>query len=279
MTPKIYILLPVHNRKEITRLFVDSLKKQTFPNFQLLLIDDGSTDGTAEMVKEVIPSVVIIQGSGDWWWAGSLQQGLNWLKEHKVEDSDLILFINDDVEFESHYLETAARVMASKKRTLVLSKFVASDYQVMETGIFADLRHFTFELVKPDQQINCLSTRGLFVKWMDVKEIGNFRPDFLPHYGSDYEYTLRAFRKGLVCETSGDLLIMPNLEATGFHKLEKAELLSSIKKLFSRKSPSNPVYRSMLVLLTVPPIWIMPNLIRVWAQAARMIASLLIKRN
>ena len=73
MKNKIYILLPVHNRKEITRGFVECLKAQTFQDYRLVLIDDGSNDGTADMVKESIPSVTVLRGIGDWWWAGSLQ--------------------------------------------------------------------------------------------------------------------------------------------------------------------------------------------------------------
>ena len=49
--PKIYILLPVHNRREVTRGFVECLAAQTFSDYHLVLIDDGSTDGTAEMVQ------------------------------------------------------------------------------------------------------------------------------------------------------------------------------------------------------------------------------------
>ena len=94
---KIYILLPVHNRKEITRGFIECLKTQTFQDYHLVLIDDGSNDGTAVMVKEHIPSATVLRGTGDWWWAGSLQQGIEWLRQQKVHDDDAVLMINDDV--------------------------------------------------------------------------------------------------------------------------------------------------------------------------------------
>ena len=61
-TSKIYILLPVHNRRDQTKTFIDCLTAQTYQNYHLILIDDGSTDGTAEMVQSKIPLAIIIKG-------------------------------------------------------------------------------------------------------------------------------------------------------------------------------------------------------------------------
>ena len=92
----LYVLLPVHNRITITDGFIACLLSQTFKNYHLILIDDGSNDGTSEMVRSKVPNLTIIRGQGDWWWAGSLQQGLNCLKSQQLSNDDLVLFINDD---------------------------------------------------------------------------------------------------------------------------------------------------------------------------------------
>ena len=270
--PKIYILLPTHNRKEITRAFVECLKAQTFVDYHLVLIDDGSTDGTAEMVKVSIPSATVLRGTGDWWWAGSLQQGLSWLKGQRVKDDALVLFINDDVSFEPDYLESAVRVMADKQGVLVLSRYkdpLSGD--IHESGVAADLRWLTFKVAASAVQINCLSTRGLFVHWADVKKIGDFHPTLLPHYQSDYEYTIRAHRKGLKCETSADLFIVPNYETTGYHVISEKNFITFLRKKFSKKSNVNPVYWSSFIVLTADSIWAIINLARIWAGACRSI--------
>ena len=62
MNQKVFLLLPVHNRKEVTGEFIQCLLRQTYQSYRLVLIDDGSTDGTAEMVSQAIPGVVVIQG-------------------------------------------------------------------------------------------------------------------------------------------------------------------------------------------------------------------------
>ena len=48
----ISIVIPVHNRRELTRNCLLSLQKQTYKNFSVIIVDDGSTDGTSEMIQK-----------------------------------------------------------------------------------------------------------------------------------------------------------------------------------------------------------------------------------
>src|SRR5450631_2537264 len=107
MMQKVYILLPVHNRREVTERFIDCLAVQIYSNYHLILIDDGSTDGTAEMAQAKIKNLTVLNGRGDWWWAGSLQQGINWLDQHGVRDRDIVVFANDDITFEADFFQKA----------------------------------------------------------------------------------------------------------------------------------------------------------------------------
>ncbi|MGH6630763.1 MAG: glycosyltransferase family 2 protein, partial [Burkholderiales bacterium] len=192
---KVFIVLPVHNRREVTRKFVECLKRQTYAPYHLILVDDGSTDGTAEMVREGIPGATVIRGNGGWWWAGSLQQGLNWLKAAQPVTGDVVLFINDDVLFDRVYLRSALDVLRVNPGSMLLSRLRdPRSGEVRESGVHADLRRMNFTIASSAAEVNCLSTRGLFIKWGDVTKISNFHPSFLPHYWSDYEYTIRATR-------------------------------------------------------------------------------------
>ena len=48
----IYVITAVHNRYEITKKFISNLKKQTFSDYRLLLVDDGSTDNSLSILKD-----------------------------------------------------------------------------------------------------------------------------------------------------------------------------------------------------------------------------------
>ena len=118
---KLYILLPVHNRRDQTEAFINCLTAQTYRNHHLILIDDGSTDGTAELVQERIPSATILKGQGNWWWAGGLQRGIDWLHKASIEDRDIVLMINDDVTFDPYFLEKGAKLLSQHPKTLIHS--------------------------------------------------------------------------------------------------------------------------------------------------------------
>ena len=111
MNEKVFILLPVHNRRAITEKFVDCLAAQTYSNYHLILIDDGSTDGTSEMVRGKIGNLTVLTGKGDWWWAGSLQQGVDWLKDKTLCDDDIVLMVNDDVEIFPDFIATGCALL------------------------------------------------------------------------------------------------------------------------------------------------------------------------
>lgn len=276
---KVYILLPVHNRVEITRDFIECLCQQTFSSYHLVLIDDGSSDGTAEMVQQKLPGTTVLRGNGNWWWAGSLQRGLNWIKTQSPNNDSIVLFINDDVRFAPDYLENAARVMQQKTGTLVLSRIQENNSgHILESGITANLKWLGFKIADSQDQINCLSTRGLFARWTDIQAIGSFRYRLLPHYLSDYEYTIRAFKKGMKTETSADLLLMVNTETTGYREHNEEHLSDYLRNLFSKKSANNPVYMSIFILIVMNPIWVLPNLIWLWGRVVGAIARRIIRQ-
>lgn len=55
--PLITIGVSTYNRKDYLKLSLDSLLAQTYPNCEIIVVDDGSSDGTGEMVKECYPQV------------------------------------------------------------------------------------------------------------------------------------------------------------------------------------------------------------------------------
>ena len=62
--PELSIIVPVYNVDEYLSRCIDSILSQTYVDFELILVNDGSTDGTSEMIKEVIMSSEIENVSG-----------------------------------------------------------------------------------------------------------------------------------------------------------------------------------------------------------------------
>jgi len=272
MMQKIYILLPVHNRCAVTEHFIDCLAAQTYSNYHLILIDDGSTDNTDQMAQAKIKNITVLKGRGDWWWAGSLQQGINWLEQREARDRDIVLFANDDIMFEADFLQKAVGILDKLDAALLLPYLRDEKTgSPQESGVEADLQKLTFVTASSPDKINCLPTRGLFMRMADLRRIGGFYPWLLPHYLSDYEFTIRAYRKGLKLVTSANIAIQLDEEQTGYRSLENLDFIDFMKRFFSKKYVSNPIYWSTFILLTIPKSHILGHLFRLWVSTAKML--------
>lgn len=272
MMQKIYILLPAHNRSAVTERFIDCLAAQTYSNYHLILIDDGSTDNTDQMAQAKIKNITVLKGRGDWWWAGSLQQGINWLEQHAVKDRDIVLFANDDITFDADFLQKAVSILDSLDAALLLPYLRDEKTGLpQESGVEADLQKLTFNIAASPYKINCLPTRGLFMRMADLRKVGDFHPRLLPHYLSDYEFTIRAHRNGLRLITSADIAIQLDREQTGYRSLENLDFINFIKRFFSKKNVSNPIYWSTFILLAVPKSHIPRHLFRLWVSTTKML--------
>lgn len=265
----IHIILPVHNGWEYTEKFVDCLRRQTHQDYRLILVDDGSTDGTAEQVRQRIEKLTVIRGKGKWWWGGGLQQGYLHIKRTALPADDLVLIINNDTEFGPEFLATADKIMAAERNCLLFAaNYDRRTGELYDAGAKADWRSLRFPKNVPESEIDCLSSRGLFLRVGDLVKLGGFRPFFLPHYLSDYEFTIRARRRGyrLIVRPELNLLYDP---AQGGHYLLAKEVVSFgdyLRKSFSLKTPVNPVIMTNFVVLSCPLPYLPLNILRVWGR-------------
>lgn len=260
----IYIILPIHNRKNITKLFIKSLIIQTYKEFRLILIDDGSTDGTDEMVLSYLPESIILKGNGNLWWAGALQKSYKWLSAY-ASANDVCLIINDDTVFDGNFLKTGKNILMESTKTLLLAQCYSQQTgELIDHGVHVDFKKLSFRQAKTKEQVNCLSTRGLFLTVEDFKTIGGFYPRVLPHYLSDYEFTIRAFKKNYSLITDENLRLYVNQETTGLHTIKANGLLDYYSKYFSNRNSSNPFHWLAFVYLVVPQPFKLYHILRIF---------------
>ena len=264
--PKIHVLAPVHNRRAVTEKFIRNLLAQSFFNWHLLLIDDGSTDGTADMARALVPdaSLTVLRGAGKWWWAGSLHQGYLWLKRHKIDPRDLVLTMNDDTEFDPDFLSNA--VKALRPRSLMLAQCYNINGTLDEVGVQWNWRTLLSSGVVDPALVNCFATRGLFLHAGDFVELGGFYPRLLPHYLSDYEFTMRAHRKGFALMSAPDVCLRfdDSPALTGIRSTMGLSIFQGLRRNLSIRSTANPVYWTSFVILGSPLRYLPVNIFRVW---------------
>ena len=122
----IYIVIPVFNRKALTYDCLASLHNQDYAEATIIVVDDGSTDGTSKMIHEHFPEVILLHGDGNLWWVGSINKGIQHaLYLCKVDD--YILVINDDLVVLPNYLSSLLATARTNPKTLVGSVETTTD--------------------------------------------------------------------------------------------------------------------------------------------------------
>jgi glycosyltransferase involved in cell wall biosynthesis len=87
-SPTISVIMPVYNGGEYVRASINSIISQSYLDFELLVIDDGSTDGTADIVRSFEDLRVSLIPQPHLGVAGALQRGLEAAKGRYIARMD-----------------------------------------------------------------------------------------------------------------------------------------------------------------------------------------------
>ena len=266
-TTLIYIIIPVHNRKNFTRDCLLSLRKQTFKKYSTIVVDDGSSDGTIEMIKKNFPEVVLLRGDGNLWWTGAINIGVKYVLENATPE-DHILTLNDDSVVNSDYLETLIECAFKNPKSLVGSIALNDEEAgiVEDGGVKINWSTAKFNFLSRGLEYKVIMNRGPFIIPVDVlsgrgtlipvkvfQNIGLYDSINLPHYGADYEFSYRAKRKGYNLFVNYKSVVMNKVCSIDI-KIEGQlfKFIEFFKKFFSKRSALCIRYRWKFARLTCP---------------------------
>lgn len=93
---RVACLLTCHNRRDKTLQCLAALVACQLPDgveLKIILVDDGSTDGTSDAVRERFPAVKLLSGDGSLFWNGGMRRAFAAALEERFDD---YLWLNDD---------------------------------------------------------------------------------------------------------------------------------------------------------------------------------------
>lgn len=204
---KVAILITCHNRKNKTLACLNALKisienSDLKMDFIVYLVDDGSTDGTAEAVSSRFSDVVIISGNGNLFWTGGMR--LAW-KEAKSGNPDYYLLLNDDTYL---FADSINKII----KTSINFSIKYHEYAILVgstiDAIKGKVTYGGRKLISQNKPKSLLISNNKELAECDlgnanimlvpneiIKKIG-FLSDKYTHSIADYDYTLRAKKNG-----------------------------------------------------------------------------------
>ena len=91
--PLVYCIILNWNGYKVLREALESVRQMTYPNFKVLLVDNGSSDGSPEYLKRVVPGIEIIVNPANLGFAAGNNIGL---RRALQMGADHVLLLNND---------------------------------------------------------------------------------------------------------------------------------------------------------------------------------------
>lgn len=199
---KIYAVIVTYNRLHLLKKAIDGLKNQSYSIYKILVVNNGSTDGTDVWLSSQKGIEVINQnnigGSGGFWRG---------IKEAYEDGADYIWCMDDDVHAEFDCLEHLVAVMPTNGGIVAPLRFYNG-----KDVVFGETRHFNldkpFKPLKEDLSINdikgkrvnyvsveAISFEGPMISRSVIDKIG-FPEKDLFIFWDDTTYSYKAFKNG-----------------------------------------------------------------------------------
>jgi len=225
---KLALIIPTFNRKDSLLQVLESLKKQDIKDVTLsiVVVVDGSTDGTREAVASLFPHVNIIQGDGNWWWTKSVNEGCKWALKNSA---DAVLLLNDDIRPDNRYFEHMLKAAEKEPHAIIGSLNITDEKE--QRIYFSGAKKVRWWLGKPQRchpflapanekltglhKTVVLPGRGLWIPARVFEKTGFFDQEALPQYKADYDFVLRAAKHNIPAFISWDAVIYTHTGKTG----------------------------------------------------------------
>lgn len=201
--PKVSVITLNWNGKDDTIECLQSIRGINYPNYETILVDNGSRDGSQEIIKKDFPGVTLIQNSSNLGFAGGMNVGI---KEAFKNRAEYVFILNNDTILDPEIINELVLVCQSHRE---IGAAVPKIYQYYRRDHFDSCGlDITFgphlgrrrgygevdqgKYLK-ETEVEGFSGCGVLLKKRALEKVGLFDSGFF-FYGEDVDLSLR-FRK------------------------------------------------------------------------------------
>lgn len=205
ISPKISIVVVNWNNYEDTSECLASLSSISYANYQIILVDNGSTDGSSEALENSYPDVIIIRNERNLGFAGGANVGIRYVLE---QGTDYIFVLNNDAVVDSRVLDFLLKEATKDRRIGILGprilyyhdplriwhgggffNYIKGGPVVPEKGKIKD------NCGKANRDVDFITGCAMLIRPEVFDRIGLLSEDYF-FYVEDVDFCLRAKRAG-----------------------------------------------------------------------------------
>jgi len=158
-TPKVAIVIPILNKLEDTLECLESLEKHDYPAFEIIIVDNGSTDSSPQIIHSRYPSVWIVENGENLGFAEGSNRGIELAMTNGAE---VVFLLNNDTTVAPDCLLNLARAAGELPENSVLgAKIVYYSHpdKIWHFGSLWDRKRFELNIVAENEPAGAWTER------------------------------------------------------------------------------------------------------------------------
>ena len=246
---KVELVIPVYNRRETTLQALRSLRRINDANLEvhIIIVDDGSTDGTSQAIRRDFPAVQIVEGDGTLHYAAGTNRGIS---AALARHPDYIVTMNDDAIYHDEFLQRLIVAAEANPRSIVGSLLLLWNephrvfqidfkWQTLVGGWQQSENSTAFDYPKNAFEVEGMAGNCVLFPAEAIRECGLMDEAKFPHGWGDMQYVVRMKKMGwrLLVEPRSLVWCEPNTNPKPLHQLGLREVARVLFR--NRRHPLN----------------------------------------
>lgn len=188
MKPKIDIVIPTHNGLPLLRKHLPATIKNSPEISSVIVIDNGSADGTPEYLKK-FSNIKLIQNATNLGFTSAINQGVD------ASNADLVVLLNNDVSPHQNYLKSALSFF--KDMNVFAVTFSEENSSWPQVHWKNGKIQYTNGVDREHPRLSLWASGGSSILRRSIwNELGGFNEIYNPGYQEDIDLGWRAYQQG-----------------------------------------------------------------------------------
>ena len=191
--PSVSIIIVNYNGEELLKQCLNSLEKINFNSFEIIIVDNNSTDDSVDFITKNFPKIILIK----------LEENRGFAEPNniasKIAKGKYLLFLNNDTAVTENFLTELIRVIESNKKIAICQSLLLKfDESIDSSGDFIDRLGVVYNsktVINKEREISSARGACMLIKKNIFDELGGFDKQFFVSF-EDVDLGWRTWIKG-----------------------------------------------------------------------------------